>query len=319
MSLKEKILIELENHPNTFFSGQDLANQFHVSRNAIWKTIQILKKEQYPIISSKNGYGMNENYDNLSSNLIKQHLIQPNLDIFIYDEVDSTNNEAKRLLSQSNPNSSFLVLAKQQVGGRGRQGKSFYSPKDNGIYMTFVFSPHQSFDNIVNITCYAALCVQKAIEKIYHQTCQIKWVNDVFYQGKKICGILTEAISDFESNTVQHVIIGIGINLYPNEVPENLKDVIGFLDCKKGYKNHLIAEITNELMLFEKNNHHFMEEYKKYSMVLNQEITYTHNNQTFIGKVLDIDKKGALIIQNEKNEMDILNSGEISIRVKKTK
>jgi len=65
MSLKEKILIELENHPNTFFSGQDLANQFHVSRNAIWKTIQILKKEQYPIISSKNGYGMNVNYDNL--------------------------------------------------------------------------------------------------------------------------------------------------------------------------------------------------------------------------------------------------------------
>lgn len=319
MALKEKVLIELENHPNTFFSGQDLANQFHVSRNAIWKVVQSLKKEQYPIISSKNGYCINEEYDNLSSNLIKQHLTQPNLDIFIYDEVDSTNNEAKKQLSLYNQSSSFLVLAKKQVGGRGRQGKSFYSPKDNGIYMSFVFSPHQSFDNIVNITCYAALCVQKAIEKIYHQTCQIKWVNDVFYQEKKICGILTEAISDFESSTVQHVIIGIGINLYPNEVPKNLKDVIGFLNCKKGYKNQLIAEIINELTLFEKNKLHFIEEYKKHSFVLNQEITYTYNNQTYKGKVLDIDTKGALIIQNEKNKIDILSSGEISITVKKTK
>lgn len=197
---------------NDYVSGQELAEKSGKSRAAVWKAIKSLCAEGYDIDAVTNkGYKLTENNNLISAESIKSKL-DTDIDVFYSPTVDSTNNQCKRLLADGKKGI-FLVTADEQSAGRGRQGKSFYSPPMTGIYFSLVIRPETTLKNAVTATTAASVAVCKAIETLTDVKPKIKWVNDVYIGDKKICGILTEAVTNFEEGIVDSVIIGIGINI----------------------------------------------------------------------------------------------------------
>ncbi len=201
MSAKDKILEILEENRGNFVSGEFLAAQAQVSRAAVWKAITALRANGYDIQGvTKLGYTLAEDTDRLTAAGISACLsptLREQLTILSYDTLDSTNNEAKRQLAAEEiaDGKMLLIAAEQQTAGRGRLGRSFYSPPDTGIYMSFVFTAAASLTDAVGITGAAAVAVARAVRSLTGKAPQIKWVNDVFLEDKKICGILTEAVT----------------------------------------------------------------------------------------------------------------------------
>lgn len=161
---------------------------------------------------------------------------------FKYKIIDSTNNEAKRLIKDKQIEKEFIVISKEQTGGRGRLGKSFYSPNSGSIYISFSFNPPKVID-INEITVLISKAVYDAINTFYKKyrsefnlsELKIKPINDLLLGKKKICGILTESIDPFGVGKQTKVIIGIGlnINLNENDIPDDLKEIITSLKIKK--------------------------------------------------------------------------------------
>ena len=208
--LKDDILRELEQNRGKAISGQEMADKFNVSRNAIWKAINSLKNSGYNIESHRTlGYYIPNDSDVISEEGIRNFLPEElkDINIITYDILDSTNNEAKRLLANDENVAPCLIISDGQTNGRGRGKKSFLSEKGKGIYMSFVFSKEFSQDKSELITIFAAVAVKRVIERYIKDEVGLKWVNDIFYKGKKVAGILTEAISDLESKTISTVIV----------------------------------------------------------------------------------------------------------------
>lgn len=248
--LKDDILRELEQNRGKAISGQDMADKFKVSRNAVWKAINSLKNAGYNIESHRTlGYYIPNNSDVISEEGIRNFLPEElkDINIITYDSLDSTNNEAKRLLANDENVAPCLIISDGQTRGRGRGGKSFISEKGKGIYMSLIFSKELSQDEADIITIYAAVAVKRVIERYIRDEVGLKWVNDIFYKNKKVAGILTEAISDLESKMISTVIIGIGINITEFDVPDEYKDVIGFLNISDVPRIKISSEIVEEL------------------------------------------------------------------------
>lgn len=248
--LKDDILRELEQNRGKAISGQDMADKFKVSRNAVWKAVNSLKNAGYNIESHRTlGYYIPNDSDVISEEGIRNFLPEElkDINIITYDSLDSTNNEAKRLLANDENVAPCLIISDGQTRGRGRGGKSFLSEKGKGIYMSLIFSRELSQDESDIITIYAAVAVKRVIERYIRDEVGLKWVNDIFYKNKKVAGILTEAISDLESKMISTVIIGIGINIKEFDVPDEYKDVIGFLNISDVPRIKISSEIVEEL------------------------------------------------------------------------
>ncbi len=307
VSLKEKILNYLISSEN-IVSGQKMAEIFQVSRGAIWKAIQSLNEEGYKIEGKNNsGYSLNLNLDILSKPLIQKYLNQP-FHIEILDEIDSTSTYLKNILDTQNI--PCIACAYHQTAGRGRTGKSFFSP-DKGLYFSLAFKVNQSID-LTLITIKAGLAVVHALEKITHRECQIKWVNDIYYQHKKVCGILSEAIMDFEIKQISSIIIGIGINLFVKEFPNELLDIATSLGVEKCNKNLIVASIVNEI-LSNYDSESLINEYKEKCILMNKKVNFKINGQEYRGIAIDINEKGNLIVRTDQDEIMILQSGEVSL------
>lgn len=231
--------------------------------------------------------------------------------IVTLDITDSTNNEAKRIIA-SGEKEPFMVIAKEQTNGRGRQGKSFFSPKDTGLYMTVCFPIKKEVKDFLYMTSAAAVSVVREIFSLTGVICGIKWVNDIYLEGKKIAGILTESVTGENP----YIIVGIGINLTTAVFPDDIKEIAGTL--KKDVSPTLIASgITLRLKdYFDKGTSSFMEDYSKFSIVLDKEITYIKNGEKYFGTAKKILDSGALMVIKEDGTKEILDSGEISLRLK---
>lgn len=238
--------------------------------------------------------------------------LQSKMQVYVVEEVDSTNTWARRLLSEGKTEAALLA-AEYQTAGRGRQGKSFYSPRGTGLYMTLLLPWNQSVDSPVQITVEASVAVCRALETLTGQPFQIKWVNDIYQHGKKVCGILAEAVTDWEQGVIRHLILGVGVNVRKTDVPEELQDIVGWLDCPVD-RNILAAEIANQMA----NPGCAAAYYKAHSLVLGQNIRYLENGQWKDARAVDIDDEGGLVIRLESGEMHTLKSGEISVRLHKT-
>ena len=224
MGTKEDVLRCLESHKGSFVSGSKLAQSLFLSRNAIWRAIKALEEEGYAIeAKTRLGYRLKEDCSILSAAKIESHLHAKGVVVEYHDVVDSTNVRAKLLASQGCPEGT-LVVANQQTAGQGRQGRPFFSPAGSGIYFSLVLRPDFALEDIALITSYGATCAAQAIDQVFGVATQIKWVNDVFLEGHKVCGILTEASIRPETAEVDSVIVGIGINVatpeegFPGEV-----------------------------------------------------------------------------------------------------
>nr|WP_209510478.1 biotin--[acetyl-CoA-carboxylase] ligase [Sedimentibacter acidaminivorans] len=323
MTVKNKVLHIMEENQDTSISGQDLADMLSVSRTAIWKAIKSLKEDGYIINATSNrGYLLSSSSDVLSSKGIREFLFNEykNIPIHIYKSVSSTNNEAK-IAILSGAIHRTVIISDEQTNGRGRLGRNFFSPPKSGIYMSIILKPKLNITNSVLITTAVAVAVCLCIEKFSDKQAEIKWVNDIYIDNKKVCGILTEAITDFESGNVESVVIGIGLNLTTKEssFPPELKAIAGSVlhtDVSFSTRNRIASEIINTVLLICENleDRSFLEIYKEHSMILGLNILYKKNGEWIEGYAKDIDEYGGLIVVLNDGHSVILNSGEITIR-----
>lgn len=240
--------------------------------------------------------------------------------IHIHPSLESTNKTAKELAAAGAAYGT-VVMAECQSAGRGRRGRSFFSPPAHGIYMSFILRPsprHRAYAPTL-ITLYAAVSVCGALESAAQKKPQIKWVNDIFLNGRKVCGILTEAVTDFESGGMRWAVVGIGVNFTAPEsgFPEELRDTAGavFSGEPSVTRNRLAAEIINRMADFENrfDGKETLGEYKKRLITLGKKVQISNSNETYEALAVDIDEAGRLIVKKDDGQIQPLSSGEVSI------
>ncbi|MEI0542636.1 biotin--[acetyl-CoA-carboxylase] ligase [Brachyspira pilosicoli] len=324
-NIKENIISILESNKGLFISGEKIANDLKVSRTAIWKAIKSLKNDGYNIHSVSNkGYALSKETDILSSKVIKNNMLKyaDKFNFIIHKTVASTNIIAREL-AINGAESGTVVIAEEQTSGYGRNGKSFFSPYGTGIYMSIILNlkKEKKIFNSSFITTAAAMAVSKSIEEISNENTQIKWVNDVFINGKKVCGILTEGAFSFEDGKLDYAVIGIGVNVnFPKDgFPKELNNIAASINSKNNansntksdIRNILVAKILENLYDYYFNDVNFYEEYKKRSFLIGKKVSININNKEHIVKVLDIDKTFALVAKFQDGKIDKIVSGSI--------
>ncbi len=250
----------------------------------------------------------------ITSDRITEYLGENSFSFKIFDVIDSTNSYAKNNIGENISN--CVIIADKQTNGRGRCGRDFYSPADNGIYMSVVIRVDKIFSDIELLTIATAAITHYAIEKVTGKKCEIKWVNDIYLNQKKICGILCENILGKNTSVVEYVIIGIGINVKTtDDFPQELTDIAGSLSMEDIDRNVLIAEILKGIREFSTNFDfdRYLSYYKEHSMVMGKTIKFEQNSQEFFGKVIDINSSGHLIVELKDKSVMALKSGEIRI------
>lgn len=317
---KQALYVLLEKRQGEYVSGEELAGELCVSRNAIWKAVCTLREEGNEIeaVTGK-GYRLTKKSSAVTEGEICSHLNKNGgiCTVEVISEADSTNRMAKEAALAGAKEGTLLVARKQQLG-KGRLGRSFFSP-EGGIYMSVVLRPRIAAEKATFITTCAAVAVARAIEKETGLSAGIKWVNDIFVHGKKVCGILTEAGINFETGIPEYAVLGIGINVEKQSVPEELKGIVGCLEEETGTqinKSRLTAAVWNEFFSLydELSTAAYMEEYKNRSVLLGKTVTVISTEGDYEAKVCDIDKDGHLVIERE-GKKGILSSGEVSVRM----
>lgn len=310
MTVRDSVLEIFEKNKGKTLSGEELAKSLGVSRASVWKAVRSLRSEGYPVFASTNrGYTFMEN--DILSPAGTGTFLQGEWQLHVLDSVDSTNAEARRL-AQSGATDKTVVAAEKQTGGKGRQGKTFFSPPGTGLYFSVLLRPKMTLADATQVTCRVAVAVARAIQKFTEKTVQIKWVNDIYIDGKKVCGILSEAASDLESGNVEFIVIGIGVNVATQDFPEELKPIAASIPGRVN-RNQLLAEILNQMdnTLAED----CMEEYKKRSCVLGRQIEIIYADRKEAATAVDIDREGRLVVRDSFGNLKLLCSGEISIKI----
>lgn len=341
MAVKDAVRQTLADNKGTYISGEELSASLGVSRAAVWKAINALRSEGCTIEAVTNkGYRMPVADETITEDSLR-YALPPHLrdnTCFLYDELDSTNLQAKRLLLEQNARSGCAVIATRQTAGRGRLGRSFFSP-ESGLYMSIIIKPDFDISRSVLVTVAAAAAVATAVEDVCRQDARIKWVNDVYIEGSKICGILTEAMTDFESGQIENLVIGIGINTCLDGFPPELLQTAGAVDLTRAAASGNIPASTNAISMLAaevlRNTLEFTEQiaggspafldlYREKSLVLGKDIrvfkgTYRSDPTSELGgvpaKALAIDDAGGLVVMYTNGERETLTTGEVTIRL----
>lgn len=341
MATKDKVLEILSQNKGSPVSGEKLAQACGVSRAAVWKAINSLREQNCSIEGTTNGgYVLNGSADVFSkeqvvSELEKNYPQLAKTHIECFSVIDSTNTYAKSLLSQAGnlrtsegqltPQGKTLhnsiYIAESQTAGKGRLGRTFVSPAKTGIYLTVIYAPKGGIKNPAAITAFSAVAVSRIIRKLYNVEPKIKWINDIYVNNKKICGILTEGSANFETGLIESAVIGIGINIQDNPEIFNAAQVAGSI---LGHtetnisRSQLAANIAAQtLLIMEEPQEELVQEYKSLSCTIGQTLTVHpvigENRQDYIAKAIDIDNNCSLVVQKEDGQIMNLSSGEVSL------
>lgn len=323
MASKEKILSMLQNNNETYVSGSYLAEQLGISRNAVWKNINSLKNDGFNIVAVSNkGYKLLDAFSKISQDNISSLLTTSVLgrNIMIFQEIDSTNNYAKNIAKNNNAPDGCVIISECQTSGKGRLGRAFQSPKGTGIYMSIILKRDIPMDCASLLTSCTAVAVADSVDNLYHTDSKIKWVNDLFLNGKKFCGILTEASIGFEAGSLEFAVIGIGINVksIKSFADADLLKIATSLEDETNLdisRNILIAEILNNLEPFLNSlpDKLFMNQYRKKSFLIGHKVRVTYNGFEHEAFVLDIDDNAGLVVRMDDGNTRILNSGEARV------
>lgn len=316
--MKEKILEQLKKSTG-YVSGQELCRTFGVSRTAVWKCIGRLQEEGYRIEAVRNkGYHLVSAPDILTESEIAP-LLPEHMGLMALQEVDSTNEEAKRLAAKGNCHGT-LVIAEKQTGGKGRRGRNWESPAGSGIWMTLIIQDAILPERASMLTLIAAMAVREGIQKATGLSCEIKWPNDIVSDGKKVCGILTEMSA--EEGYVHYIVIGIGINCntesFPAEIastassiklltgrPVRRADIVGYvMQAFSRYYDRF--KITQDMNLLK-------EEYDSFLTNRGRDLLVLDPAGEYRAKGVGLADDGALVIETEEGRKSIY-SGEVSVR-----
>ncbi|MEG2733004.1 MAG: biotin--[acetyl-CoA-carboxylase] ligase [Clostridium sp.] len=306
-----------------YISGQELCEHFHVSRTAVWKVIKQLEAEGYCIEAVRNkGYHLQTSADILSKAELESSINSSwaGKQIQYFDEINSTNTEAKKAAEEGALHGT-LVVADCQNQGKGRRGKEWSSPPGTGIWMSLILRPALSPMSASMLTLVAALAVADGIEKTVNIKTGIKWPNDIVCDGKKICGILTEMSTELE--WINYVVTGIGINVNTKSFPEEIRDVASSLYLMTGEpisRSRLIGAIMEayeryyDIFITTCDMSKLIEEYNSRLVNLDNPVKVLQPGHEYTGHSLGINKEGELLVKTDDGEIHQVISGEVSVR-----
>lgn len=300
-----------------YISGEKISEALHISRAAVWKHINALKEDGCEIEAQTNkGYRLVRMPDLLKPEYIALYLADEPVKIVWLDSVDSTNTKAKELARETTADS-FVVVTENQTGGKGRMGREWYSAPGEAVQMTIVVRPDIAPAKAPAFNMAAALGVCGAVQDLYGIEAGIKWPNDVVYQGKKLCGILTEMSADMDR--VEYLACGIGVNANQIAFPGELKDravslrmILGKQVERAPLSAALIGEVNKKLKAH-LDGEGWLQQYKEHSMILEQEITVLNGEETVTGVCAGFGENGELLLHTDGKEVRFV-AGEVSVR-----
>ena len=322
MNTKEELLKILLNHQD-YISGSEIASILGVSRNAIWKAVTKLIEDGIKIDSKQNmGYKLVDYVPFVNKEVINHYLDDKFYDVSVFDSIASTSTYLKSRNEEFGEG--IVVFAREQTSGKGRLNRKFYSPKDAGLYFSILVKPKTNVANSIYLTVLSAVSVYEAIKEELNFDLGIKWVNDLYLNNKKVCGILSEGAIKIESNTLDYCVIGIGINIFKpiNGIDEEIKDIATYILNKPYDLNKIACSILKKFKIhyleFINGDYSFINTYKLHQLLIGKtvEVCNLYNDDKYLAKVLKVNDDCSL--QVEKNGESInLNSGEVRIIINK--
>lgn len=312
--MKNKILSILRENGD-YVSGERMSEETGISRAAVWKHIKSLRGEGYEIESAtKRGYKLISSPDILDSREITDGLNTEFIGkrLFIYDEIGSTNEQAKTM-HQEKEGSVFICEVQNQ--GKGSHGRGWVSPRGIGIWLSVLLKPDIDISRVSQITLVAGLALCKTIG----MGAKIKWPNDIVIGTKKVCGILTEM--NAEPDLVHYVVCGIGVNVNTEKFDDEISHRATSMYMESGEKqgrNEIISRLLNNFehyykMFLKGGFKAISEEYKENCVTINREVSVIFKSETLRGKAVGVDDNGSLVVETEKGKISV-TSGEVSVR-----
>lgn len=235
------------------------------------------------------------------------------ISVRLFETCDSTNAEARRmaLAGERRP---VLIAAAHQTAGRGRLGRQFHSPDRTGVYLSLLYPLKRNPSSAVSVTSAAAVAVMRAIRETTGKQTEIKWVNDLYYRDRKVCGILAES---FSLDGASFLVLGVGINLRPCAFPPELSDIAGSLGDTETPRCTLIASVLRELWwaVEHPDDRAWLSDYRAHSLVLGKRVRWIAGERTGEGIAEGINENGELLVRDASGALAILRTGEISVRL----
>ncbi|OEF98798.1 biotin--[acetyl-CoA-carboxylase] ligase [Desulfuribacillus alkaliarsenatis] len=320
MNTKSLILQQLKNATD-YISGEEISNQLNISRTAVWKHIQELKKAGYNINSyTKKGYILTSSPDSIANEEITPNLktAQFGSSYIYHHSIDSTNISAK-FLAEQGAKEGTVVSAEEQTKGKGRLGRLWQSPVGQGLYFSIIVRPQIPVYLAPQITLVVASVIAKVLNEKYNLHAVIKWPNDILVDSKKLAGILVEMSSDIDR--INYAVLGIGINVNNPEAAFTKTDTkyqptSMFNELKtKINRSELLTTLLAELEIayhtfIESGFNTFKPIWESYAFSINKQIQVTTANQSLTGTLTGIDESGALLLEIN-GEKHTIHSGEI--------
>ncbi|MBQ6145288.1 MAG: biotin--[Lactococcus sp.] len=307
-STAEIILNLLIDHENEWVSGQELAARLNLSRAAIWKAITKLSADGFTI-ETQRGPGKGYRYipDEKMSAAGISHDLQHDIAVQVFDSLPSTNVYAKQGLVNGEVTEPTVIIANIQTRGTGHFGRVFDSPAQTGLYLSFALpiTPEQQVVPSLLATA-IAVAVGRTVKELFDIDLDFRWINNIYYQGQKVGGILTEAIVNFETQTYSALIVGIGLNL------TNKQTELGYLTSQLAIsRNQVAASLIDQfLSLYDTyQDGKFLDDYRAHFSDLDKNVQIQCAQKTFTGKVLRIDKAGRLVLKTAEG-LQKLSAGE---------
>ena len=320
--MKSEILRLLkENHG--YLSGQQICDHFQVSRTAVWKVMEHLKKEGYQIEAVRNkGYHLVDSPDVMSKAESESlvHTKWAGARVVCYEETDSTNIRAKEAGEKGEAHGTLFVAGRQEAG-KGRRGRRWESPAGVSIYMTILLRPELAPVEAPRLTPLMAVAVAEGIRRVTGLACQIKWPNDVIIGGKKICGILTEMSA--EIGLIHYLVIGVGINVNQKSFSEEIREKATSLKLELGRhvrRSELIAavmeefEVCYETFLKTGDLSGVREKYNQMLVNRGREVRVLEPGNEYEAHALGINNAGELIVRTKDGQEQTIYAGEVSVR-----
>ncbi len=324
MTLRESVLLALKEKKGQWVSGEALSENLKVSRTTVWKQIKTLLSDGYEIESApRKGYRISLPADILSPEEVRPGLkteVFGQREYFYYREIDSTNNRARILASEGYPEGT-IVVAEMQSAGRGRRGRSWYSPAGQGIYVSVILRPLLPLKEISRVSLVTAVAVAETVQSELHLQPRIKWPNDILIEGKKIAGILSEAVTDIDG--IEYIVAGIGLNVNNQilDFPADFRTPATSARAENHRPDSRIRVLQGLLLHLESyykdlragNFTHVLEKGRSLSMVIGREVRLDTVNGFIVGEAIDIDDSGFLLLRHRQGTIQTIMSGEISI------
>ena len=320
-----KVLTLLQETDGAYISGESMSRKLGITRAAVWKQVRRLREAGYEIEAVTNlGYRLKSSPERLSAVRIREALgVHPWQDrITVVESVDSTNSMAKREALAGARHGS-VYLADEQTGGRGRLGRSFLSARGKGLYLSVLLRPDCAPTQIGHVTAMAAVAACNAVETCCGIRPGIKWTNDLILGEKKMTGILSEMSVEWESGTLEYVVVGIGINCSQRgeDFPEELRNRATSIEMETGRKVDrcsLAAELIRELERLSKEliagKAVWIARYAEDCITLGREVRIIRGDQIRTGVATAIDENGALVVRYDSGETGVVFTGEVSVR-----